>query len=196
MPLPTIISPPLNRLAKGLLDFFGIKAGTWGPNQLGQLLTPNIELLDWYTEPYAQTFNVGSAGGHAATNPGNSIEFAGATSDPTVLTAGVLQVPADEIWYVHNFHAQYSFPALENGSFLLFLTQAGNLTGTIVPPQQQLAFSMPFATGAPAAGGFFYTALQRKMFWQPGTQCHIVSCGLTALAGVIRGVGLVNRFKV
>lgn len=197
-PFARLEQPPLNRLPKGLMDFLGIKSGAWGPRILGQQLGPSIELLDWYTEMYAQWFNVATVGGHAAQAPGALLPFAGATSDPTVINAlGQLMVPADEAWYVHEFAAMYSFPALENGSFNLQLITQGNATSTLVPPQTVMGQgTMAFATGAPAAGGRFVTALQRKMFWQPGTVCSIESNGTTALAGVIRGVGRVSRFKV
>lgn len=196
-PFVALEQPPLNRLPKGLMDFLGIKSGAWGPRILGQQLGPSIELLDWYTEMYAQWFNVGTAGGHAATTPGTAIEFAGATSDASIVTGGIAQVPADEAWYVHEFHASYSFAALENGQFGIQLTTAGNLTSTVSPAQAVLGLgTMAFATGAPAAGGRFVTALARKMFWAPGTQFRVESFGATALAGVIRGVGRVSRFKV
>lgn len=191
--------PPLNRLPKGLLDFFGIKSGAWGPRTLGAQLVPTIELIDWYTEPYAQWFNVGTAVPAAAApvGPGPAIEFAGAVSDATMQTGGVCIVPTDETWYMHEFTAGYSFPALENGRFSIELLTAGNLTSTLNPPQQEQGLgTMPFATGAPAAGGRYLTSLVRKMFWPPGTQFRVQSLGVTALTGVIRGVGRVTRFKV
>lgn len=189
---------PLSRLPKGLLDFLGVKSGQWGPRVFGQQLIPQLDLVDWYTEPYAQWFNVGTAGGHAATGPGNSFEFNGANSDPSVINQGVAIVPADECWLMHEFAVAYSFAALENAAgFSIELLTAGNLTSTLNPPQLvQGVGVMPFATGAPAAGGRYITSLARKMFWAPGTQFRVQSLGATALAGVIRGVGRVSRFRV
>lgn len=188
---------PLSRLAKGLLDFLGIKAGAWGPRYLDQQLQPVMELRDWYTEMYAQWFNVNTVGGHAAQAPGANLEFAGTSSDATINGTGVAIVPPDESWFVHELTYSYSFPALENGSFSIQLLTAGNLVATLEPPQLVTGQgTMAFATGAPAAGGRFTTSLARKMFWPPGTQFRVSSNGTTALAGVIRCVGRVSRFKV
>lgn len=39
---------PLNRIPSGLLDFFGIKSGEWGPRELSQTLQGNLDLWRHY----------------------------------------------------------------------------------------------------------------------------------------------------
>lgn len=104
-----LAQPPLNRLPRGLLDFFGIKHGEWGPRTLSSQLVPTFDLLRWYldtnaleiaADPPALAVNSGSTG-ISITN-----------TSPVNLSNGVdLIVPQNEYWIFLEASVQTIFSA-------------------------------------------------------------------------------------
>lgn len=90
---------PLNRVPPGLLDFLGIKSGEWGPRELGQLLTPTMDLSRWYLDNAAievgLVINGSPFGAAGASNAAISV-----TTPVDLTTAGNLDVPQDESWLI------------------------------------------------------------------------------------------------
>lgn len=50
--------PPLNIQPVGLLEFFGIKNGAWGPRVMRPELAPGVDLLHWYMGIYGLDFDI------------------------------------------------------------------------------------------------------------------------------------------
>jgi len=73
------VAAPLNRQPNGLLEFFGIKNGGENPQQLGQILQPQLDVLPLYENTAAAV--VGSVTNNVAAG---AVLFgpAGATSEP------------------------------------------------------------------------------------------------------------------
>lgn len=127
---------PLNRIPSGLLAYFGIKSGEWGPRELGQQLAPVLDLRDWYMQPDATEVNFGTGAGLAAIAATRSgAAFAITATNPVDLAAGSGQVtvPQGELWLMLEADVQWGF---SNGG-------AGAVN----------AYDATFISGNPAAGG-------------------------------------------
>jgi hypothetical protein len=92
------VPSPLNRVPFGLLDFFGIKSGEWGPRELGQTLAPTIDLTRWYLDQYATELRFTFAN-FAVNTPANNLEIT-ATTPIDITTGGILIAPQNETWCV------------------------------------------------------------------------------------------------
>lgn len=110
---------PLNKIPPGLLDFFGIKSGEWGPRVLGQELLPHIDLTRWYLDNYAlEVDSVVTASPFAASGNATSLALTSTTPIDLVST-GVIRVPQTEVWLLLEacVRWQFSAHAAQNGDF-------------------------------------------------------------------------------
>lgn len=153
------MSAPLNRQPNGLLDFFGIKNGGLNPQQLGQIVQPQLDVLSLYENTAPAV--VGNTSGAAAAGP---VLFgpAGATSEPGaswhfrgVSVLMETPLPADV--------AYWRLGAYYNGTFVAF-TDLNGINGTFtnvanrgalhirdlwLPPGWSLAYETFLLAGAP-----------------------------------------------
>jgi hypothetical protein len=79
---------PLSAFPPGLLSLFGIRTGGKNPSQLGDLLVPQVDLLEWYLAQQWQPQRT-------------TIADIGAASGFQVI-GSVSTVPQTQIWFVRN----------------------------------------------------------------------------------------------
>lgn len=94
---------PLNLVPGGLLDFFGIKAGGWGPRELSQQLQGNLDLWRHYVASNSVDIDgtIAEVVGPLATGSTDRIVTwnfppGGAVPNP---------IPPGELWYFDSFTA-------------------------------------------------------------------------------------------
>src|SRR5262245_13062003 len=89
--------PPLNLVPWALLDFFGIKNGGRFPQYLGDVLSPCLEMFDWYLQTKGQLYS--TVGTVVSANAGASSknDITSVTGGLTI-TNGQLDVPNNEWW--------------------------------------------------------------------------------------------------
>lgn len=91
---------PLNRQPSGLLEFFGIKNGEWGPRELGQVLTPTLDLWRHYVSAFGSDDVDGTVTVNGSTATGGTDVPLTAWTMPNNTYPVV--VPAGEVWYLDN----------------------------------------------------------------------------------------------
>lgn len=90
--------PPLNKIPPGLLDFFGVKSGAWGPRVLGQTLAPVIDLSRWYLDFHALQVRAQlQTTAYAASSNAGALTVT-STTPVDIVSAGVISVPQTEVW--------------------------------------------------------------------------------------------------
>jgi hypothetical protein len=136
---------PLNRVPAGMLDFFGIKAGGWGPRELSQLLTPQLDLTDWYTQTNALDVSF-TVTGSPFGNVGSSVIEIATTAPIDLCTGGALAVPQDEIWLVLEADLTWLINAQAGAVAQLALASGPLIVGPIVWHQMVTGFTTSDAT--------------------------------------------------
>jgi len=135
------VATPVNKLATGLLEFFGVKSGEWGPRELGQVLQPTLELGRWYFDAYGQGLSmvVGGPFGNL------SAQLIGITlTNPENLSDGTqLNVPQTEAWIVLEADVQWTFTPQAGASASMVMGSGSGVAGSAgfsVWPMQQSGF--------------------------------------------------------
>lgn len=174
------MATPLNRIPGGLLDFFGIKSGGWGPRTFGQELNPNLDLLRFYTDPTALEISHSSSLA-VSTNTG-AIPIA-STAPIDLTTGGELVVPNDEIWFLAEADINWQFDdASQIADFAIGCTVQGGSPPTRLLPMGAI---VGFTTGAaaPLRGGG--RSLRQPYFALGGATLKIFQYGVTMTAGAV-----------
>lgn len=169
---------PLNKIAQGLLDFFGIKAGEWGPRELGQVLQPVMELGEWYLHAYSLDVSFTAAAIVADAGSG-SVAITG--SSPAeffaeVGSAGGLLVPQTERWLILEANAGWSFTAVAGAS-----AQLSWRLNQYAPPQDLIGYDTSLA----AASRTGTRGLTRPFWALPGYLLNVVQAGTVVGGGTV-----------
>lgn len=93
---------PINRFARGLLSFLDLKQQGKTPRELGSIVTPEIDLTQFYLQDVLQDQGIFQAAAAIPISAGGNVNrrFTIASPDTGLTAAGGLAVPQDEIWYV------------------------------------------------------------------------------------------------
>lgn len=93
--------PPINRIPRGFLDFFGIKGGDAIPRQINGGVAPTFDMFRWYADANSAEFRFVPTGSPFAGNNSSAYLPIAATSGAgDITTGGELVVPQTEIWFV------------------------------------------------------------------------------------------------
>jgi hypothetical protein len=187
------VATPLNKVPPGLLDFFGIKSGEWGPRELGQQLQPTIDLARWYLDQYAINVVatvVGSPFGNLA--PTN-VELSPTT--PTdisgLVVAGSLRVPQTELWLILQADVSWTLAAQAGGRASAILASGTTLATTP-------SFTWPMTTSghvtSDAAIAMRGHSTLRDPFWIQGGDR--ISCGVQGIVSAAGGCALDARLRL
>jgi hypothetical protein len=185
------VASPLNRIPRGLLEYFGIKSGEWGPRELGQVLQPVLELRDWYTN--AEALEV------VATQPAGGVIGADTSANTVALTnttpvdlvvAGNVVVPQDETWLILEAQCSWQFTAVAGQSAEYWWQFRGigfpsALIGNVV------STATIVRTGA--------RSLLRPFWSRPGDTIALAHGGIVVAGGTVTGFGArlrVVRFRL
>lgn len=164
------MAAPLNRIPRGLLDFFGIKSGGRNPQVLTEQLLPTYELNDWYNEAAATEFQASLPLIVANTNSGFST-FTG------------LDVPPDQVWIVRaGSRVTWDF-GVAAGMSIDGIMVSRNVTAArfTVWPMDLFGFTTSDAAIVRSGG----RVLKRDLFIHPGERPQFMNMGtLAAAAGV------------
>lgn len=183
---------PLNKVPQGLLDFFGVKSGEWGPRELGQLLQPVLELGPWYQNGYAlEVAAVLPAGGaFVANTPAASIALT-STTPVDLVVGGTIPVPQNEVWLVLEAAVFWTFTVPAAGQF----ADAHWVFRGIHMP---CAHPTGRTTGDAAVVSVGGRTMSRPFWVRPGDTISLNQAGLVIPAGtVILGARLrINRFQI
>lgn len=106
--MSSIPPAPLNRLARGLLDFFGIKAMGRNPQQLIESVMPTIDLLDWYAHTDALRVFWDRTDAGNVTGAGYNILDTTPTDIASLVTPLTLTVPQNEMWMIVEAHVMWN----------------------------------------------------------------------------------------
>ena len=169
---------PLNRVPPGLLDFFGIKSGEWGPRELGQTLLPTFELGRWYLDANALEVACSFAAGGilAADAPVGGIAFTATVPPLNLITGGQIVVPQNETWIVLEASTTLDFSAVASQ----FGDAQWYSRGLPLPMRVQ-----GFTT-SDAALARRYTATLERPFWsRPGDPLAVFSNGIEVAASTV-----------
>lgn len=179
---------PLNRIPNGLLNYFGVPSGTVGPRELGELLSPVLELRDWYMNFSAIEVSLASAAvvvnTAAATLPLTS------STHPELITGGNLVVPNGEYWLIHESNFGWSFQAAAGQAARLWFS-----FNQFSPPQPVVGEVVSNATVA-ATGN---AGLERPIWMRPGQTISLSHSGILVAAGAVTPFGgrmRLSRFLV
>lgn len=171
-----LLTAPLNKLPRGLLDFFGIQSFGENPLKLGDAIQPNIDLFKWYVEtniPFVRVPPPVVLG--AASVNGGTVEFPNA---PDSASTTIWQVPQTECWLVNEFvvKAVYAVGA-DLGEFWPATYDFVPGTGSTRP--QPSSTSSTFA-GTAAFQRVGWASMNRPFFAAPGTVLCAYSSGYTS----------------
>lgn len=170
---------PLNRVPAGLLEFFGIKSGEWGPRELGQTLVPVMDLSRWYLDAASLEVSISFAAGgiFAADVPVGNIAMTGsAPAVPDLIAAGVITVPQTETWLILECAATLDFTAVA-GQY----GDAQWYSRGIPMPMRQAGFQ----TSDAALARRFTATLERPFWSRPGDLIAIASNGIEVGANTV-----------
>lgn len=174
---------PLNKIPQGLLDFFGIKSGEWGPRELGQTLSPVIELGRWYLDGYATEFSVSVTGGpiFVASLAAGTMTITSTTPvvDGLDLTTspGNIFVPQNEVWLILEASVAWFYTANPGLSGEFMWASRGNF----------LPSHTHGATVSDAAIGKQGSRSLARPFWsRPGDTLSLSNTGLVVPAGSVQ----------
>lgn len=122
---------PLNRIPSGLLDFFGIKSGEWGPRELGQILQPQIDLFRWYLDN--NSLDVLAVVGASPLGASSFAQLTITSTTPvdicSLVTAGQLEVPNNECWLFLEADARWTMSDAAGSCRVGFSSGQVNVTG-------------------------------------------------------------------
>jgi len=174
---------PLNRLAYGLLDFFGIKSGEWGPRELLQGLQPTLELGRWYLDQNAQEYRHALAD-IVAVQPATNLQITSTAplNISGLVTANELIVPATEAWLLLNADIFWTVPAVAAASVSFGLNVGGSgEAGPFRLPMQLHGFTQGVATLVRSGAA----ALLDPYWCRPGARIQIACDGADPAASTI-----------
>jgi len=140
------VAVPLNRLAYGLLDFFGIKSGEWGPRELSQGLQPTLELGRWYLDQNAQEYRWALAAFNDQTATNLQITQTFPLDITGLVTAGELIVPATEAWLLLEADVFWTMNAAGGSAHFGYNVGGSNEAGPFRLPMQTMGFTTGIAT--------------------------------------------------
>lgn len=161
---------PLNKVPPGLLDFFGIKSGEWGPRELGQQLSPTMDLSRWYLDNYAlQVACVVPTSPLVAATNGTAMGIS-STTPVDLISAGGFSVPQTEVWLMLEMMVWWNFTndaGLEASFFWSVggMPCPGRITG--------------FTTSNAANQRWGYWCLAQPMWARPGDVISLNCAGFT-----------------
>lgn len=184
---------PLNRRAEGLLEFFGIKSGTWGPRTLGQQLLPSLELWRHYAASTSEQITMAATVAGAATGAVTPVT-------PTVfVNIASAVVPAGELWYIDHG----SLSGVVSAAVGSRLTQLGlgvfnpGLAGgtTLHLPTRPIGADLPSDA---TSGAVAQTSLAYPVWVQPGLEFRLTWGGNVAAANnlVLAFSARLNRLRI
>lgn len=168
---------PLNRIPQGLLEFFGIKSGEWGPRELGQVLAPTIDLSHWYFEPTALNLRCTISGNPWAADQSNQLLNVLSTAPTDLVVAGELRVPAGEVWLVLQSSIGWIPSAIDNeGQF--YWTSGHSTSGFQIWPQRNLGYGQVAPPASAVAR--MQSVVGTRPFWVPPS--HVIAMQLAAVS--------------
>ncbi|HEY6108081.1 MAG TPA: hypothetical protein VIV56_04175 [Gemmatimonadales bacterium] len=172
---------PLNRIPSGLLDFFGIKSGEWGPRELSQVLQGNMDLWRHYVAANAIDIDgtIAQVAGPLATGSTDrtitwNFPPGGAVPNP---------VPAGELWYFDSFTALAVLSATAGqriDAFGIEFPQALPGQGFIVPTTPVQRVTSDAANVSAVVIGMLY-----PIWCKPATTVSLHFSGVLAAGGTL-----------
>lgn len=176
-----LVTAPLNKLPRGLLDFFGIQSFGQNPMRLDDHLAPVVDLLRWYAQSNAtQTIQVPAITVGAGSGNGGTFRFPATT--PVDFGNGTRSiVPNDEVWFCTEFvtKAVYAVGA-DLGEFWPALTDFPN--GQTRP---QPSSTSSLASGTAAFQRVFWASMDTPIFIPPGTEFAAYTSGYTSAGAML-----------
>ena len=191
---------PVNRIPPGLLEYFGIKTGEWGPRELGQQLLPTLDLARWYLDSSAQQLQATIGGNPWGADTNATVADVTGTDPVDVTTGGVLRVPQTETWLILEAGVSWQSSASDNDA--QFWWVSGNATtGFQAWPQRPMGYA---GVPAPAsfAAGFRQSAVSlTSPFWVPaghtiGMQIGLVAIGVGGSVSISSAWLRLQRFRI
>lgn len=168
---------PLNKVPAGLLDFFGVKSGEWGPREIGQILAPTVELRDWYWNAYSLEVSFAQAALIANAGAGTIALTTPAPADFDLLSGGNIVVPQTELLLILEANASWAFQAVAGQRCELFWN-----FNQLSPPQPLIGYQTSDATVALSG-----TRSLDHPFWvTPGKTISLSHTGLAVAAGSVQ----------
>lgn len=118
---PILTTPVMSKLPLGLLGFFGIKNGGAYPQQLGNVLVPQMDMTDLLAVNYREN--------HVFQANTVAVGFLGQLDAVTVLPA---VVPNGEVWYLSSYSAAVFTGAGDaiSATMVVRSLQSGSANGT------------------------------------------------------------------
>lgn len=171
---------PVNRIPPGLLEYFGVKSGEWGPRELGQQLTPTLDLGRWYMDASALQLQCTVTGSPWAADANATLAPITGTG-PVDLTNGTqLIVPPGEAWLV--LEAGITWQATASDNEAQFWWASGTTaSGFQSWPQRPLGYAQHPAPASFAAGFRQSGVVLTQPFWIPPGMTLAVQVGLVAI---------------
>jgi len=164
---------PLNRLAYGLLDFFGIKSGEWGPRELNQALQPTLDLSRWYLDQNAQEYRWSFAAFNDQTATNQQITQTFPTDICGLVTAGELIVPPSETWLLLEADVYWTMAAAGGSMHMGYNVGGSGEAGPFRMPMQTMGFTTGIATITRAG----CAALLHPYWCRPGARIAVANDG-------------------
>ena len=154
----------------GLLGFFGIKSGGRNPSELGEQVSPTLDLWDWYTQAKLLD-GIASLG----SVPSVAVNATGIH----VFSPNAIIVPEGEAWWVDNF-------TIRTGTLLA--AEAIGVVPVMLRPRvgsQNQYLLVETASGTGAAGAGQVSATSAKRFWvPPGTELGVLVSTIATAASI------------
>lgn len=187
-------SPPLNLQPRGLLDFFGIKNGQWGPRTLSSELVPVLDLWRHYVATNCIDLDSDNV---VLTDSG---AWLGSILSNDWLQGAPAVVPQDEIWY---FDSLTILGALSPGagSTVWQLTARSSIPGGVLnaPFFPMTPLPQPVVSVASATQSVGFSVSMLYPFWmRPGTSFEFLySAQLAATETLaVRAFARVARLRI
>jgi hypothetical protein len=187
---------PLNIQPRGLLDFFGVKQGGWGPRIITPTLQPQLDLWRHYVGANGDDVEGSTAAFAGVQNVFR--QFLPITWLLPSFTLGVLPnpIPQTELWYldVWSFDATVTVGA---GSRIVAVQLAVRFNNSTQLLQLPTTTSGPLTIDATAEGAI-YGSLLYPVFLKPGSELGILLAGNVAAGETFtaRSTARVARMRV
>ena len=192
------MAAPLNRIPPGLLEYFGIKTGEWGPRELAQQLVPVLDLARWYMDASAMQLQCLITGSPWGADTNASAVNVTSTGPENLVVGGQLRVPPGETWLILAAGIAWLQTAIDNDA--QFWWQSGDTSsGYQIWPQRNVGYGQ---APAPASAGQRQSGIVlTDPFWiPPGHQIAVglgqVSIGVGGTVSILSAWLRLQRFKI
>lgn len=167
----------INRIPPGLLGFLGLKSGGQNPRDIGNVIAPVFDLLRWYLIGEAVEVSSAPVAFQLVANEGSTTHQITATTPPNIaglVTAGQLEVPNNELWYVDRWSVNWVLNAQAGASI--------NVAMITTPPGQSSSARMPatlggWSTSDAAIARAGHVAMTAPIWLKPGTTMALLNEG-------------------